>query len=373
MQLLIPHPSQVFASSPSQLLESLQDIAHNVRIKSNFCISHPNYKLLELPEKVVERFQQFPLDLQSKYLSLQLRGFLYGLYYNGSLQEVLKLESDAVDISVHQNLENNTYLGINLEFYGKLHASNCGNGYFNPGWLVVNQEKNGTLAIKRGGLTLHIEPEQHLQPTERSASIGDSVAIQMPRNLFQNGFYVAVGNAGLESPGNSNTHSQTVRVYFNLSPEGAVTIMANLTAQLNALNIPFSFKALYNPSDYGRYDSAVLYFERNHYESIHPILQKVYASHQFHFQPEVPLFTKWLAPGLSLAEEPDCKFVTKESFGLNRCQIVANGLLEAWEKGYDSAEIRMDFILQHFAQLGINWQQPYLNANSEDIYRELDL
>jgi hypothetical protein len=31
--------------------------------------------------------------------------------------------------------------------------------------------------------------------------------------------------------------------------------MAELTSRLNAESIPFSFKVLYNPDDYGRYDA----------------------------------------------------------------------------------------------------------------------
>jgi len=41
---------------------------------------------------------------------------------------------------------------------------------------------------------------------------------------------------------------------------------------------------------------------------------------------------KLLAPGLALAEEPNQKFTAQESFGMNRCQIITNGFLEAWQK-----------------------------------------
>ncbi|AUB35006.1 Lantibiotic modifying enzyme [Nostoc flagelliforme CCNUN1] len=216
-------------------------------------------------------------------------------------------------------------------------------------------------------MTLHIERDRHLQPTEQSAIAGSFVAIRMPRNLVQNGFYMAVSDAG------PDTHPQTVRVYFNLTPEGAIALMESLTRQLNQIRIPFAFKVLYNPSDYGRYDSGVLYFEKSNYQAIRQVLISVYAEKRSQFRTEVPLFTKLLAPGLALAEEPDCKFATVESFGMNRCQIVANGLLEARQKGDESPETRMAFIRQHFSVLGIDWQRAYLNANSQDIYTPLNL
>ena len=103
--------------------------------------------------------------------------------------------------------------------------------------------------------------------------------------------------------------------------------MRNLTQQLNAISIGFRFKVLYNPGDYKRYDSGVLYFDKRDYQAVGEVLQLVYQ--QSDFKSEVPLFTMQLLPGLGLAEEPDQKFGVHESFGMNRCQIVANGLLEA--------------------------------------------
>jgi len=370
MQLLNSFPNQLLTSAPSRVLESLQDIANNVQIQSNFCISHPAYKPLELPAEMVSRFERISLELQNKYLSLQLQSFLYGIYYNGSMQTALALDASS-NLALHQNLENNTFLGVDLNFYDRLHKSNSGEGYFDPGWVVLREESEGSFTVTKGGLTLHIERNRHLQPSE-TAAIGNSVAIRMPRNLVQNGFYMAVGNAGTDNRGNSD-NSEIVRIYFNLSPDGAVVVMEKLTRQLNEIKIPFSFKVLYNPSDYGRYDSGVLYFDKSNYEVVRQVLGRLYTEARLHFRTEVPLFTKLLAPGLGLAEEPNCKFTTQESFGMNRCQIVANGLLEAQATKDESPENRMTSIQQHFSLLGIDWQRAYLNANSEDIYTPLDI
>lgn len=349
----------------NQLLAVLQDIASNIQIESNFCIRHPNYQPWELPSGIRARFQQLPLELKSKYLSLRLRSFLYGIYYNASIQAALALDADSVGLGQQQNLENNTFLGVDLEFYQRLHASNSGKGYFDPGWQVLREESDGSLAVTKSELTLHIERDRHLQPAEQSATVGDSVAVLMPRNLVQNGFYMAVSDVGPNKLGN------TVRIYFNLSAEGAVAVIGSLTRQLNEILIPFTFKMLYNPPDYGRYDSGVLYFAKSNYEFVRSVLQAVYAQHQSHFQIQVPLFTKCLAPGLALAEEPDRKFSAQESFGLNRCQIVANGLLEAWQTGDDSTESRMASIIKHFSMQEIDLLRPYLNSQSEDIYTPL--
>ncbi|QIR41862.1 hypothetical protein HCG51_34870 (plasmid) [Tolypothrix sp. PCC 7910] len=372
MQLLDSQSTQSLNSSSDRVLETLQDIASKVQLESNFCIRHPDYKPLKLPLDVVNRFQNLPLQLQTKYQSLQLRGFLYGIYYNGSLRKALVAEANSSELMLEQNLENNRFQGVDLKFYEQLHNNNRGTGYFEPGWRVLRQEADGTLAVIKDNLTLHIERERHLQREHQSAVVGDLVAIRLPRNRVQSGFYMAISNVSSHTRQTSNA-PEYVRIYFNLTPEGAIALMDAITTQLNEIAIPFKFKALYNPSDYDRFDSAVLYSDNQDYQTIRQVLQEIYLKNQSHFQPEIPLFTKFLAPGLALAEEPDHKFASKESFGTHRCQIVANGLLAARENGDESVESRMTAILENFSRLGIDVNHPYLNANSEDIYTPLEL
>ena len=369
MQLLNYSGIQQSNLTNGRLLDVLQDIASKVEIQSNFSIRHPNYKPWEIPTEAVERFQRMPEEMQQKYLSLQLRSFLYGIYYNGSMRNALASQGDTKAAPL--DLENNTFLGVDVAFYQRLHDSNSGKGCFDPGWTVIGQESDGSLAVTKGGLRLHIERDKLLPASEQSATVGKSVAIRMPKNLVQNGFYMAVGNVGANRL--EKDQSVTVRVYFNLNPEGAVGVMGSLTQRLNKRKIPFHFKVLYNPKDYERHDSGVLYFDKSDYQAVGGVVKTVYAEYQAHFKTEIPLFTLQVAPGLGLAEEPDQKFAQQESFGMNRCQIVANGLLSAWHQGNDSTEGRMRAILQQFAMLGIDLQRVYLNVNSEDIYKCLDI
>ncbi|MFB2978216.1 T3SS effector HopA1 family protein [Microseira sp. BLCC-F43] len=370
MQLLDSTQTRLKTEAYSRLMDVLEDIVRLVEIQSDFSIRHPDYKPLELPAEVVERFQKMPEEMQQKYLSLQLRSFLYGIYYNGSMRSSLALDGEGKALRL--DLENNTLLGIDVGFYQRLHESNCGEGYFAPGWHVLREESDGSLAVTNGSLRLHIQRDKHLKPDESAAVVGDVVAIRMPKNLVQNGFYMAVGNVGSSRYQDANNQQVTVRIYFNLTPEGAVAVMGSLTQGLNEREIPFSCKVLYNPKDYQRYDSGVLYFNRRDYEDIKRVVKTVYAEHKSLFKPEVPLFTMPLAPGLGLAEEPNQKFGEQESFGMNRCQILANGLLAAWHQGDNLPEKRMKAILDQFSLLGIDLQRVYLNANSEDIYSPID-
>jgi len=360
MQLLDTVQNQLLGV-PETLQISLQDIVNQIQILSYYCVKHPDYKPLDLPESAVSHFQQLPLNIQTRHLSLLLRNLLYGIYYNGSLRTAQVPDKESTNLALNQ-VENNSLFGVDLAFYERLHTSNQSEGYWSNNWLVKKEELDGTLVVNKNGLTLHIQRDIHLPPQLQSATINDLVTIKMPKNLVQNAFYMAVANAATQR------NQDIVRVYFNLTPEGAVAMMASLTSQLNAIQIAFSFKALYNPSDYGRYDSAVLYFNKNNYASVYPVLRKIYTEHKSHFYEPVPLFTKFIAPGLAIAEEPDDKFGSRESFGTHRCQIIANGLLNAWQEDNDTAAGRMKSILQQFSLHGIDLRCPYLNANSEDIY-----
>lgn len=347
-----------------KLLNTLQDIVNNIEITSNFCISHPNYQPLQLADEVIARFQNLPHQMQHKYLSLQLQNFLYGIYYNGSLRSQLALDNQINNLPI--NLENNSVLGVDVGFYEQLHESNCGEGYFDTGWLIVGEETDGSLAVKKSNLRLYIQREKYLKSADMPAGIGDNVAIRMPKNLVQNGFYLAVSNTEPKS------HENMVRMYFNFTPEGAVRVMHRLTEMLNAMSIFFHFKVLYNPEEYKRYDSGVLYIEKFNYEAVRKVIETVYLENKSHFKLEVPLFTKQLARGLGLAEEPDNKFAEKESFGMHRCQIIANGLLQTWLQGDNSSEGRMQAIFEQFSHLRIDLESPYLNPDSEDIYFAFD-
>ncbi|AFY52807.1 hypothetical protein Riv7116_0199 [Rivularia sp. PCC 7116] len=357
--------------STKRIVNVLKDIVYRLQINSDFSIRHPSYQPYTISDDAVLHFQKMPENIQQKYLGLRLRNFLYGIYYNGSMQSYLKLDSEEDRTSA--KFKNSTFLGVDLEFYERLHKSNLGKGYFEPGWHILKEEVDGSLAVKKKDLRLHIQREQHLQTEHQAAVVGDCVAVKMPKNLVQNGFYVAVSNIGLYYYETSEQQPAIVRVYFHFTVEGAVTVMASLTKHFNELDIPGYFKVLYNPKEYERYDCGVLYFDKRDFQAVRKVLQIVYQENKSYFKAEIPLFAKYLAPGLALAEESNNKFNSSESFGMNRCQVIANGLLDAWYRGDNSPSERIQSILNHFSINEIDLQGSYLNADSEDIYTQLNV
>ncbi len=358
----------MIASYKNSLSNTFLDIASKIKIESNFCIIHQDYQPFSLPPLMAETIHTSSTLLQDKYLTLLLRNFLYGIYYNNSLQIVLAANTINPNLLLHQDLENNCVFEIDWQFYNQLHENNHGTGCLDYGWRVLRKEPDGSLAVTKGGLTLHVE-ENHLEASA-SCRVNELIAIRLPKNRLNNGFYLAVSNVSKQQDNLHNNWGETevISIFFNINPQGAIALMNSLTLKLNAAELPFNFQIPHHPLGCDRYDSGILNFQRQDYPKIQEVLKEIYTEYQGYFQSKIPLFTKYLAPGLSLAEQPVEKPLNKQSFGVNRCQIMANALFEAWEKGIDSSEERVDMIRQHFAWKSVDLELPYLNPNSEDIY-----
>jgi hypothetical protein len=177
---------------------------------------------------------------------------------------------------------------------------------------------------------------------------------------MQPGFYFAFGET---QPEELDAFS-LARLYWNLRPEGAAPLMRALTRGLNRFQVPFRLKCLTNSALYRRNDSAVLYVEKRFFRVTARVLGGVYEEVSPHLRPDTPLFTKRLADGLALAEEP----YTGESFGMQRCRILAEGLLSAHARGLRDDAARLEEVGRHFAAYGLSLDAPHLNPRSVDQY-----
>jgi len=79
---------------------------------------------------------------------------------------------------------------------------------------------------------------------------------------------------------------------------------------------------------------------------------------------ETPLFTKRIAPGFALAEDPG----NGESFGMHRCRIVAEAIWQAYSEGSQTEEARLEEVTKRFVSYGLTLDRPYLNPRSDDQY-----
>lgn len=337
---------------------ALLDLINHIEIQLELPIRHIHYPSSEIAPDIEIQFQKMSPEMRQDYLIFHTRDYLYDIYYSGELQPLLPeiVAPTAV-------LKNDKVQGVNAAFYAQVRQANYGTGYFDDGWQVIQHKPDGRLLVQKEGLRVKIEPNRHLLAAVSLPLPGETVSIRLPHNRLETGYYVAVGNVGMPA-----ADQPVLELCLNLSSEGAIAAMHTVTSILNLHAIPFTFKVLMNPTCYQRRDAGVLHLEQRHYETVHPLLGQIYEHVRSHLQPETPLFTKPLAPGLGLAEEPE----DGQDFGLYRCHLVAESLLRVEEGGDRSPAARLAAIHENFQAEGLDLQRPYLNAKSQDIYTPLE-
>jgi hypothetical protein len=247
-------------------------------------------------------------------------------------------------------------------FVEALSAANSGRGYWEDGW-EVRATVDGKVVVRRGGLELWARPEDCLVPEGSTISPGMQVRLRFPKEYLSisPGFYMMSG----DEPLNQEDPQTLVRMYWNLTAESAVPFVRNATSLLNQTHLPFRLKVLNDPARFTRCDAAVLYIMKSDYEAAAELMEKVYPEVAVSLRERTPAFTKPLAPGVGLAEDPGHR---GESFGLHRCQLLAEGMVLAHEQGKKSISERMQTVADRFAEHGISLETPFLNPGSSDDY-----
>jgi hypothetical protein len=338
-----------------KLEQVIEDIALKVQIESDFTLTHPEHQSIQIPAELQSPFAQLPSEVQQNYLQVKLQQFLQSIYY---------ISQPQVEPERQEKIENKAIKWSKSEFVQQLRHNNHSENHLEPGWQILAETEEGFLQVSKNGLTLHISRDRHLSDQEKLAQVGDIVRVKMPPQLVEPGYFIAVGTAGSINDLILSSDNPIVDVYLNISSQGALALMKNFTAELNAIAVPFHFQVLYRTDDYIYNDTAILSFVKQDYERIQPIIATIYQEHQAYFQPEIPLFTKYLASGLSIAERPALDIHLAQ----HRFQIIAEGLLAAWQQGKTSISARFQYISDRFQQKNISLEQPYLNPHSTNIY-----
>ncbi len=249
-------------------------------------------------------------------------------------------------------------------YAARLSQANKSQDRWDPGWHVYDLKGGGQVFVQKG------ERHRSAMPGEYASSnapgmalqVGGVVSLHVVRESFQlqPGFYFAFG----ETLSDQFDDYSIVRFYFNTRSEGAPPLLERLTTGLNRYQVPFRFKCLTDPSWYTRTDAAVLYVARRYYHITAQIVAALHASLAALIRPEVPLFARVFRPGIGLAEDPG----TGESFGMHRCRLLAEGIVDAWQQGLQTPEARLEAVRNRFVMNGMNLDAPYLNAASVDAF-----
>jgi hypothetical protein len=313
---------------------AVQPIMDAIQLEDDIYIHHSQYGSIDV-RSGLSHWQQLSTELQAQYFRLQLVNFLYRLYFQGSSSTHIQPQAQLDNPVPHKIYENRTVKGLDLQFYEQLQQSNVGEGYFDSGWVVQKQEVDGSLAVQKQGLTLHIQCDRHLKSLDQPTIPGTILAIRLPNHTWIGEYYMAIGNGGFPQPVEED--ASIMSFYLNLSPDGISRIMKEITLQLNQRGVPFALKVLANPSDYDRLFTGILNISVEEYPSLSPLIESCFRQLHDSFREGSPLLTQPLVPGVSIAYESNIDLLkVPETHGRNCFQLLADHLIQSQQSPHGS-------------------------------------
>ncbi|MGF1600578.1 MAG: T3SS effector HopA1 family protein [Thermosynechococcaceae cyanobacterium] len=356
----------------SRCKQILQDLVENIKISPSLTIGYKNYEPLEVASNLQAYLNKGTLLHRNQYLAAKLQGYIYHIFcteFGAEINSDSKEIDDAglEDEGDREPATNYVKKWSRTKFYQQLTQNNYGQGYSDYDWSVTAQNDNDWQVIKNG-LTLHIDPQKHLLESLAALPLGAKVAIKMPSNLVEHGKYIAVGDAGSATVAGSSRNTVTTQLYFNVSAEGAVILLKQLTQKLNSIRVPFDFSIAYSEMAFDSPDAAVLDFQKCDFEQVNPLIQSIYQQSQAYFKEGMLFFCKPLASGWGLAEKPVVPKFEQENIGQHYSGAIAKILIETWQQKKLGCSDRFDAMLDALAKRGINPHCLYLNPDSIDVY-----
>ena len=233
--------------------------------------------------------------------------------------------------------------------------------------MVQAVEPDGTLVVRRqrDDLLVWARADQFRSGggAPETGRVGRVRVGKELREMLQ-GYYAVFGDA---DRGQDEEHepSDIVRFYWHLTAEGALPWIRALTGRFNAAGVAFHAKVLTDPASYVRADAGVLYVERRDVARAMDLLPDLHVCARPGLRSTTPMFTKRLAPGLAVAEDPG----DGRSFGQHRCQLIAEALVRAFEAAAVGFDSRWQAVVDRFADEGLSVVRPWLNMQSRDGYR----
>ncbi len=245
------------------------------------------------------------------------------------------------------------------ELVEQLSAANAGTGSRDHGWRFVEALSDGRVRVRKHGLDL-VASAAHVHRIAGS----DACVVERGKEarwLFPS-YYMAFGN---DTPAAGEPES---RIYWHASASSAVPLMGAVTLALNRAGLPFRFKVLSSPEGFPRSDAAVAYVPRARFVECIDALRPVHAEVRRALRDATPLFARRVARGLAIADDVS---EGRESFGEQRCRLVAEGLWAA--RAVDSVAERTAAVCRRLEDAGLDLERLHLRSASAPDYPPLVL
>lgn len=290
-------------------------------------------------------------DPQAQAFTGTLAAYLYEYAYSRPFKSPLP-EATPLDLTVDAGL---------LE---ALSMANTTRERWEHGWTITQVMHQGQVSAQKGSLTRNFWPGQFLSK-DGPATLprpGAEISVFYARESrsLQTGFYYAFG----EEPEEAGDQLGLVRLYWNVSFEGAPRLVGLVTSRLNRFHVPFRMKFATARSQFDRTDVSVVYTGKRFFPITAELMLDVHPAIEDALGEDVPLFSKRLARGLGVAEDPG----SGESFGQSRCRKLAESVWNCYRRGEQSAEARLEEFRRLLEESGLDPEHTHLNSGSLDWY-----
>jgi hypothetical protein len=246
-------------------------------------------------------------------------------------------------------------------FLARLQAANPVAQRHQDGWTIARADAAGVWIVDAAQQP-RFATLNEIVPLANGMLPGMPVRLVPQRDFVSgpNGHFIISGRPGFDPQS-----GRQIRFYWNLAVDGAAVFLREIGTRLERRRIPFQAKVPVDPTRYARTDCGVLYLNDEEVESAHDAIAATYRALAGHLRPSVPLFTREIAPGLAFAESPP----TRESFGLHRCGLIAEGLLWAERRGARDAATRLAILRERLTTYGLDPDRLERNPTSHYPYR----
>lgn len=360
-QKIVPNAASISAYS---LRGQLEKICQNVQIEAVDTFTIVGARFVTSPPAADSTDQVSP-DHAAAYSVAHLIEKLTGQLYERCYVRSIEIDECAASKELDKQLD--TELPEQLpddNLTALFHAANDNKDGWDPGWQIYQTGSDGRLFVQKGDRSRAVlagEYSTYKWPGVAPIT-GDFVSVRMFAGStdVQPSFFFAFGR----TLSDQFDEYAIVRFYFHVTAQQAPELMAQITTTLNRYQIPFKLKALIQARLYTRRDAAVLYIARRYYSVVAMLLIDMQREGRIRLKEGNPLFTRTLIPGVGMAEDPKAGV----SFGMHRCNLLARGLVHAWQLGEPDCVSKMQAVEKQFVANQLDLDCAYLNPGSTNFF-----
>jgi len=276
--------------------------------------------------------------------------FIYTTYYSKLKTRKEYGFIDEVDI----NTDNNFMIELS-----KIHPYKTLKSY---NWLVIKRIERSIFKVLKNNITLTIDKNVHLPKDHRKLNleVGSQAVVLFSCHYpnISHGFYVY--KSEIEEV---NINAGIGRLYFNINHNYAIDFTKKLLTILYETQLKFDYKIFKNIRNQYRIDSAVLYFSLDNYREILNIIKPFLYVNEQMLNNEVSIFHQFISKGVGFAEEPLKQILGGESYGWNRCRIIAEVIYDSLEYIKRTGIVPLEKFIQKFIQKDIDINRIYLSPS----------